>query len=229
MWKMSSDRRTGEYHENKKMKCQDQVYYRERNRRQVIVLADGTGVSDINAACVSEVVKYTAEKLLTLSEAGNLRRLSRYELTRELMGGIIEIISGYMDRSHLPADCFGSTLLAFIVNMETGSYLLLHLGDGIIIGKEKRHVRVLSWPVSCGSDRTFLTISENLPERIKIRCGNIGDLDQIVLCSDGMYEYPLSKEFTENRIWEILEGGKIYLQREDDQSFIQLKKVSTAK
>ena len=32
--------------------------------------------------------------------------------------------------------------------METGGYLLMHLGDGIIIGKENQHVRVLSWPVS---------------------------------------------------------------------------------
>ena len=34
-------------------------------------------------------------------------------------------------------------------------------------------------------DRTFLTISENLPERIKIRCENIEDLDQTLFGEDG--------------------------------------------
>lgn len=229
MWKMSSDRRTGEEHANKKMKCQDQVCYKEQDHRQVIVLADGTGVSDLNVACVSDVVNYTAERLLDLAQAKKLRELPRHELICQLMGGIIEIISGHMDRNHLTADYFGSTLLAFMMDAETGNYLLIHLGDGIIIGKNRQHVRVLSWPVGCGSDRTFLTISENLPERIKIRCGNLGDLDQIALCSDGMYEYPLSRDFTESRIWETLESGKIRLPGKDDQSFIQLRRVSTAK
>lgn len=226
MWEMSSDRRTGEYHADKRMKCQDQVYYQEQDNRQVIVLADGTGASDLNVACVSEVVKYTAEELLAMTRAKKLPELSKQELTYRLMEGIIEIISDHMDRNHLTADYFGSTLLAFMADTGTGNYLLIHLGDGIIIGKDRQHVRVLSWPVNCGSDRTFLTISENLPERIKIRCGNLGDLDQIALCSDGMYEYPLSRDFTESRIWETLESGKICLPGKDDQSFIQLRRVS---
>ncbi len=226
MWVMSSDRRTGRYHEERKMKCQDQVYYKERNGRQVIVLADGTGSSDCNADCVSEVVRYAAETMLTMAGMRDLRKVSKHELLCGLMGGIIRIISDYMDRNHLTADYFGSTLLIFMTDSNTGSYLLVHLGDGIIVAKGKQRVRVLSWPVNFGGDRTFLTISENLPERVKIQCGNIGDLDRIALCSDGLYDYPPTRDFAENKVWEILDDGKIHLPGEDDQSFIQLRRVS---
>ena len=228
MWQVSSDRKTGEYHAGRRMECQDQVYYKKEDYRQAIVLADGTGASDINAACVSEVVKYTAEKLLDMARERDLQKMPKQELIRELMGKIIDIISGYMEKTHLTADHFGSTLLAFMVDARTGDYLLIHLGDGIIIGKDKQRARVLSWPVGCGGDRTFLTISENLLERIRIRYGNIGGLDQIALCSDGMYDHPLTRSFAENKIWEVLDGGKICLPGEDDQSFIQLRRVNAA-
>ena len=128
MWELSSFKKTGKYHADHGMLCQDQVFYRENHYSQAIVLADGAGDSDANVPCVEEVAEFAAEALLRFSEGKE--EVCQASMLEYLMGGVVEIISKYMDRSHLGAETFGSTLIGAAVNHREGRYLLLHLGDG---------------------------------------------------------------------------------------------------
>ena len=222
MWEISSFRKTGKYHVDHRMLCQDQVFYKENHYSQAIVLADGAGDSDANVPCVEEVTEFAADALLRFAEGkqeeGQAARLEY------LMGGIVGIISKYMDRCHLGAETFGSTLMGAALNHRKGRYLLVHLGDGIIIGSNGQQSRVLSYPVNRKADQTVLTISENIPERIKVKSGNLEDLSRIVLCSDGVYDWPVNRSFTDRTVWELLSGGRDFAEKDDDQSYIQLRR-----
>ena len=222
VWELSSFKKTGKYHADHGMRCQDQVFYRENYYSQAIVLADGAGDSDANVPCVEEVAEFTAEVLLRFSKGEEA--LCQAMMLEYLMGGIVGIISKYMDRSHLGAEMFGSTLMGAAVNHREGRYLLLHLGDGIIIGSNGQQSRVLSYPVNRKADQTVLTISENIPERIKVKSGDLGDLSRIVLCSDGVYDWPVNSSFTDQTVWELLSGGRDFEEKDDDQSYIQLRR-----
>lgn len=224
MWKVAFCKKTGKYHLDHFMECQDQVFSKEKEYHQVIVLADGAGENDANVGCVHEVVEYTADALLRMAEADRIMELDNETIVCNLMNGIIHIISRHMDEKHMPAKMFGSTLLAVFLDHKSDNYLLVHLGDGIIVAKDDRQVRVLSYPENKGRDRTFLTISENILDKMKVRRGRIGNLCQIALCSDGVYSYPPDKEFTEHKIWRILDGQGAFTIREDDQSYIQVRR-----
>lgn len=224
MWEITLQKITGTYHELHGMLCQDQIFHQERNHCQSVVLADGTGNSDINTFCVKEVVEFAAEILLEFVENGRAGRICREDVIRRLMQGVIRIISKYMDTYHLPAEAFASTLMGVAVNHVREEYLLIHLGDGIIIGKNGQQSYVLSYPVNRKANETFLTISENLMERTRVKSGSLAEFDRLVLCSDGVYDYPVGRMFTEQTIWEILDGTGNLAKKEDDQSYIQLRR-----
>ncbi len=224
MWEITFLIKTGQYHLEQNMLCQDQVYYQENNQSQVIVLADGIGDNDHNVECVRQVIEYTADQMLKLSGQLWSNHIDRNEFIKTIISGVVRIISKNMDRWNLPAACFGSTLMAFLIDSAKEQYLLLHLGDGIIWGKDKESVRVLSYPSGNEKHETFLTISENILERVKLRMGELGDLEQIVLCSDGMYESPVNKDYIENKIYGLVEKMEELPMKEDDQSMIQLRR-----
>ena len=221
MWEVSSFRKTGKYHKEHGLLCQDQVFYRENDHSQSIILADGTGDSNANVPCVEEVTKFAADTLLLYADR---EAEGHNEMLEYLMGGIVGIISKYMDRYHLCAETFGSTLMGAAVNQRENRYLLLHLGDGIIVGSDDQQSRVLSYPINRKPDQTFLTISDNISERIKVKSGDLGELSRIILCSDGVYDWPVSREFTEQTVWELLSGGRDFAEKDDDQSYIQLRR-----
>lgn len=229
MWETAFVKKTGQYHKRHSMKCQDQVIYKEKNQCQVIVLADGAGKDDKNVVCVKEVIEYTADMMLRFAEKRGMQVLDKEDMIQALMNGVVCIISKYMDRWKLPAEMFGSTLLGVVLNHGTGQYLLIHLGDGIIIGKSEDQIRVLSYPVNKGYDHTFLTVSENLLERMKVKAAEIGELNQFVLCSDGVYDCPIKNSFTHQEIWDILDRGIELSEKEDDQSMIQLRRKNNGR
>lgn len=199
MWELMTFKKTGRYHRRNGMMCQDQVCYKDVDQCQAIVLADGIGDSDINTYCVKEVVNYSADALLYIMNS-ELLLSGKRKIIDYLMGGVIRIISKYVEKGYAVSD-LGSTLLGMAVDHRKGRYLLVHLGDGIIIGNSSGGTRVLSYPVNGSGNRTFLTTSDNLLKCMKVKIGKMNDLDQIILCSDGM--------------------GK---DREDDQSFILLRR-----
>ncbi len=218
--------KTGKIHRQDNLECQDQVCHREEGQSQVIVLADGTGFSNQNVCCVRDVVQHTADTMLRFSNT-KTENLNKETIIKELMEGIVRIISGYMDQWNLPAEELASTLLAFAINHETGKYLFIHLGDGMIIGKSEKRERIFSYPTNRNANETFLTTSENLLERMKVRQGDLGDINQVLLCSDGCYECPVETGITDHQLWELITQMKDFPEKADDQSFIQLKREDT--
>ena len=176
MWEITLQKITGTYHELHGMLCQDQIFHQERNHCQSVVLADGTGNSDLNTLCVKEVVEFAAEILLEFVENGRAGRICREDVIRRLMQGVVRIISKYMDTYHLPAEAFASTLMGVAVNHVREEYLMIHLGDGIIVGKNGQQSCVLSYPVNRKVNETFLTISENLMERTRVKSGSLAEM-----------------------------------------------------
>lgn len=224
MWSVASRIQTGECHIKRGMMCQDQVEYKTDGISHIAVLADGAGDTDMNVYCVSEVINRTARRLLDIIGNVSFFNQPKADMIRMIMNDNICILSKYMKEYKLTAKDVGSTLLGVAVNQNTGQYLLIHLGDGIIIGRSRDNVRVMSYPMNGRADQTFLTISENVVDYMRVFRGNVGDLDQIFLCSDGVYDYPVSNTFVTNDIWNITEKGAFSVHKNDDQSYIGLRR-----
>lgn len=224
MWNVSMRTITGAYHERNKMLCQDQVFCKKGVNGQSVVLADGTGDSNANTFCVREVADFTSDALLEFAESGFDGPIGKEDVIQRLMEGIVRIISKYMESCQLPADAFASTLMGIAIDHRRGNYLLIHLGDGIILGRSGQQSCVLSYPVNGNADQTFLTISENLFLHMKVRQGRLEKLDRLVLCSDGVYNLPLGRTFTDQTIWRLLDGEEEFRAKEDDQSYIEMRR-----
>lgn len=101
------------------------------------------------------------------------------------------------------------------------------MGDGIMVCKDNGF-KVLSYPTN-GLERrqTCLTISEGAFEEMKILKGRIQGISEIILMSDGTYEYPLDKGQLLESI-ETLSDENAGESREDDQGIILLRRNEDA-
>lgn len=221
MWRVVFGKRTGVCHLKNGMKCQDQIISKKRGIYQCIVLADGAGNQDINILCVKEVINQTADNILHIISNPTILNSGKQNIVRSIMRENVHIISKYMELYHLPANDLASTLAGVAINTETGEYLMVHLGDGIIIGKSDNKVKAYSYPVNGDSNETFLTISSNIIDNTKVLRGFLGEFKKIVICSDGLYDFPLDQDFISNKLWDIVESNHL-LKKEDDQGFIGL-------
>lgn len=82
---------------------------------------------------------------------------------------------------------FASTIIALVIDLCTGEFAALHLGDGCILGYAGDYgVKVMSGP-DCGTDPryTWLTTSKQALYHIRISFGSIHDWDRILLMTDG--------------------------------------------
>ena len=81
-----------------------------------------------------------------------------------------------------------STVVAIIIDKVNNRYLTVHLGDGCIIGiTEKKEVVMLSMPCNGVTvNYTWLTTGEGAPHHMKFVYGNLKDLTNVYILSDGV-------------------------------------------
>ena len=83
---------------------------------------------------------------------------------------------------------FSSTLCALVIDKNTGEWVIVNLGDGVIVGiTREKQVQILSYPENGVTKQyTYLTTSRNVLSHIRIGCGNAKDSSSVLLLTDGV-------------------------------------------
>lgn len=222
MWSKVEFARVGTSNREKGLECQDYIHYEENGSVQVITLADGNGENDYARMGAGKSCRVLAELL-----AENYEQLYNMDKPRIQFN----VAANLKTELYLLCDLYGirieqlqSTLLGLAIDHKSGTYLTVHLGDGRI-GVEKDGVhRTLSFPENGRNRRqTFLTSMRKMGSHIRIQKGNIDDIREFALMSDG-WQYTdyekISSDLSRQREKQISPVSCIHYA--DDVSYISL-------
>lgn len=218
LWRYCGFTEAGRQHKKHNLLCQDRFSYLSDGEIQAIALVDGIGKTDKNIFASERIAHYLTglivEKYHMITDEKN-----KTDVKRKILGDIYFIIENLMREYSMPKEEFASTLMVLGINLSDRNYCAIHLGDGIIIGKD-RQIRVLSYPENgfC-ENQTYLTISENALKKMKILSGDIGDVNEFALITDGGYKIMDLEE----SVKQILNQEKFGELAEDDRGFVCLK------
>lgn len=220
MWKVYKYWKTGMRNEDHGLTCQDCVACWENGDYQAITLADGTGIDDF-ARMGAEKACSTLAQLL----AENFTKL--YEMEESLVQ--FNVITNVQSELYDLCDQYGielnrlhSTLLGIVIDHEKNRFLAIHLGDGSIGYQRKKKMLTMSYPENgVNKRRTHLTSEHNISKHIRIYKGELGDIEQFVLVSDGWEEKVKGRDKFQYK--ELFEHAEKYTYL-DDISFIALNK-----
>lgn len=211
--------------------CGDVVFFRETPDLLFYALADGQsnkshghdgGVVVLN--CIADYIQNIGiSKMLSMPFLDEIPFL----LTREFRKALLSMAQ---QQGCLFTE-YASTVLAVAIDPISGDYLLIHLGDGCIIGIQSNNSEIiLSPPENVFSQQhTWLTTSDFMLSHLHIRMGKILNLRRIILMTDGATPLCHGKNIPSrakriladkdpNRILESLKTTKIH----DDASCIVL-------
>lgn len=220
LWTCYGTYQKGEYHKKNQMECQDRIAYKNEGNRQAMALVDGSGETDCNTVAGKMVADALVNFLLTSFD--RIKGETKYNIGNSLMREVYDIIFGLMKEYHLPADEFRSTLLGVCIDQEKGEYCAIHLGDGVIVGREDQY-KIISYPFNgVREGETCLTLSDHVLEKMKLFYGKVGNLRSIALCSDGVYETRKNLGNVFSCIEEF-KTTRTLKEREDDQGIIILE------
>lgn len=220
LWEYYGKCITGKRHREKEMLCQDRWAYKQKEARQAIALIDGIGHTDKNVLAGQQIAEYITEFLV--DEFEMLMEEEQQTITCQILKGVHRIIEKFMDKYRMPKEEFASTIMAICIDHQTGKFCTIHLGDGIIFHMNCG-LQIMSYPMNgFWSSQTYLTISENALQNMKVFRGEIGDTSEYVLMTDGMYSYPIERE----NLLAVLDNKRMDDETEDDRSVVYLKKSS---
>lgn len=218
LWKYCGFTKAGNYHNERNLLCQDRISYQSNGEVQAIALVDGIGKTDKNIFASERIADYltdlVVEKYHMIMKGNN-----RNDIKRKILSDVYFIIEKLMKEYSMPKEEFASTLMVLGINHSGQNYCAIHLGDGIIVGKDSK-IRVLSYPENgfC-ENQTYLTISENALKKMKMLSGDIGDVNEFALITDGGYEIMDLNRSVE----QILDQEHFVGIADDDRGFVCLK------
>lgn len=222
-WHAYSALTTGLNHEKKGILCQDRVCCRASETGQIIALADGISQENLNIIGVEKVLEKLCAVFLRRDidiingTKDNIKRAVVMTVQRE----IERLASDY----HVKVSAFASTLLLFYIDLENKYYCAVHLGDGIIIYKQGKEYRILSYPENGpAKNQTCLTTSPYAYQHMKVMRGAADGISEVGLLSDGTYEFPILLPDAVSVLTRATESPYNLLQKMDDQGVILLRK-----
>lgn len=116
------------------------------------------------------------------------------EIRFHIMTGIRSLLHEKAQENQVSIHELASTLVLLAVDLRSGQYMIIHLGDGVMIGvdkgiganKDEDAIQILSPPENGMTLRsTWLTTSESALNHLRLCFGNVGDYQRIILASDG--------------------------------------------
>lgn len=220
MWKVFKCSKVGTRNKENGLKCQDYVHYLEKEPIQVIALADGTG-EDNFAGIGAEHSCKTLAKLLAehFEDLYNMEKsLVQFNVITNVQTELYELCSKYgVDIENLH-----STLLGLVIDNEKEQFMAIHLGDGSIGIKKNEKIITMSYPENgVNKSETYLTSNHKVGKHVRIYRGDIKEIKEFILVSDGWNEKLGGKnQFIQEELLEKAEDS-IYV---DDVSFIALRR-----
>lgn len=222
-WVWHSIVQTGIRHKKRKMECQDYVNIKPQKEKISMALLDGRGDSDKNAEAVRKMADVLNQFMLVFYD--NIFKESEEIVAYNFMLQVqkqLEILSKELETRKKE---LASTLLTCCVNEEKGTFCAIHLGDGFIATKNNRGgIRILSHPTNgVKKNETVLSTTETALKYVKVYRGELKDTKEILMASDGNYEWNVSKKVLEECFLKVKK--KKLVPEIDDQSVVMLERV----
>lgn len=207
------------------MGIQDAVFQKTENGIKASVLADGAGnspLASIGSKAVSkELCEYMVDEVYGFIEASE--ELVRYNVAL-VIDRILDELTVNFERSR---DAFSSTIVGAVFDLRRNMFCTVHIGDGMILIDSHNRYVPLSYPKNgLSRNKTFLTTSDRIMEKMQIYRGRLEGINEMVLISDGVYKPPGSEELLETKLRSIRAGAGELLQVDDDQSIVFMDKIS---
>ncbi len=196
--KVSVFQKTGIMHAQETVRCEDVVYQRNTENFQFCGLADGQSGKQF---CV-EGGGASLEAVADFLEAWGMDEVLEYPFRDELPCLFVQAIRKRLSRLSSQLGCgvsqCASTLVAIAVEATTGRYLILHLGDGAVIGiGQDDSAAMLSEPENgLTAQQTWLTTSPNAVGHFRVEYGTLNQIRRILLLSDGVRCFCQGKNMT---------------------------------
>lgn len=187
MFKSKVISQPGIYHIHNHTLIEDHYSLKQNDALAVAVLCDGAGSAQYGstaAKIISRLLsKYIYENFYTIF--GALSDIVLREVTQMIDGKLIE----YSNRKSIDVHEMASTVMAVAMD-RNGRCICLHLGDGIILRKNKSDTEfdIVSSPQNGISENTtYLTMNCSIAEKMKFYRWNDDDIFELVLMTDGAY------------------------------------------
>lgn len=178
--------RPGEYHNFDPMQNQDALCIAQDERYIVLTLADG--VSSCRQAKAGATIACQALNDLLLHHASLLFSMEEGQITDLVLMQIHHCLKQQADKDRQDVTEYSSTLAGVLVDAQSHQVLLIQLGDSIILGTAGDKTQVLAAP----ADSRYgcpVTTTQNVEKTMTVNTLDWGELDSILLCSDGAWRY----------------------------------------
>lgn len=220
MWTVMKYSKEGQRNQKQGLLCQDYVYYREKEAVQSITLADGSGETDYARIGAEHTCKVLG-MLLTehFDELYDMEKsLVQFNVATNTQTELYNLCEKY----RVKISDLHSTLLGLSIDNDTDRFIAIHLGDGKIDVKSEEKIRTLSYPENgVNKSYTFLTSAHKVGSHIRVFRGELKDITEFILMSDGWNEKIKGEsQFLSKDSISLAEGRK-YI---DDISVIALIK-----
>lgn len=200
----------GQDHADKCAKCEDITYLAETSEFRFYGLADGQS----GKLRCRQGGKAVLAAVFRFVESTGIAQLTRYEYVDELRYKLISMIRSTIDRlaaaDGIDRAEYASTLVAFAYDIRIGQYVMIHLGDGGIIGKtDSGEIRMLSSPENGLTTRyTWLTTSQDALFHLRIGFGCVQSYSRIMMITDGATVFAYGKNIPEKARRLICDGSR---------------------
>lgn len=130
------------------------------------------------------------------------------EISYEIMKIIRETLDRLSEEYETDKNEFSSTLLLAALDLDTGEYMVIHLGDGCVVGLTKEdEIRMVSAPDNGITTKyTWVTASENALKHLRVGFGDLNNYKRLFILSDGMECICQGKRITQTGKKLIQEG-----------------------
>lgn len=187
MWNVVKYSKEGKRNQEQGLLCQDSVYYYKNEAVQSITLADGSGETDY-ARIGSE---HTCKVLgMLLTECFNELYVMDKSLVRfNVITNVQTELYNLCEKYGVKISDLHSTFLGLAIDNDTDRFVAIHLGDGQINIKSEGKIRTMSYPENgVNKSYTFLTSDHKVGSHIRVFRGELKDITEFVLMSDGWNE-----------------------------------------
>ena len=198
-WKQSSAKVTGLSHADDNIECQDATFYLLQNGVHCIALADGAGSkthSKLGAEAVTQKICHLMtnnfyDYLYLLEEIGvddKVVSANHAELKQTLIEAIVKELNAISVNENISINDLASTLMFYAFKDEY--YIMGHIGDGVIAHmynkRDANVLEVLSHPENGDQPNiTFFITDTDAFNHLRIKGGNKGNINGVLLMSDG--------------------------------------------
>jgi hypothetical protein len=186
MWKSVNYEVCGRSHIKSGIPCQDRTLSFNKNGVDIIVLADGAGSAKLSHFGAELVTKAAGEYI-----SSNFNKLvdnpDGKEVKLSILSYLLEQLANASNELNCEINDLASTLLLVAASQNT--FLMLHIGDGVIGYLKDNQLKVASMPENgeFANSTTFVT-SKNALSSMRLFKGRLDGISGFVLMSDGTAE-----------------------------------------